>query len=84
MASSQEMVLSQEMVSASKESVSQGSASQDMVSMPSQDSTTNATILDGASGIPMEDETCLEGSTLRCTPEEERALFYLLFNESID
>ena len=60
---------SQEMTSASQESMSQ-----DTVSMPSQESTTDATIPDAASSVPMEDETCLEGSTLKCTPEEEWAL----------
>ena len=70
---------SQEMTSASQESMSQ-----DMVSMPSQDSTTDATILDTANRVPMEDEACLEGPTLKCTPEEERALLNLLFTESLD
>ena len=66
MASSQETASesSQEMASASQESVCQGSVSQDMASMPSQDSTTNATILDATGGILMEDEACLEGPTL--------------------
>ena len=62
MALSQETTpaLSQEIASAS-----QGSVSQDTASMPSQDSTTDATILDVTGRIPMEDEACLEGPTLR-------------------
>ena len=92
LASSQEMLLSQgtvlmssqQMASASQEFISQGSVSQDTSSMLSQDSTTDATILDATGRILMEDETCLEGPTLKCTPEEEWALLNLLFNESIN
>ena len=46
------------------------SMSQDTASMPSQESATNATILNDASSVPMKDETCLEGLTLKCSLEE--------------
>ena len=52
--------------------------------MSSQDLTTDATILNTTGGVPMEDEACLEGPTLRCTPEEEWALLNPLFTESLD
>ena len=58
--------------------------SQDTASMPSQDSATDATILDAAGGVPMEDETCMERPTLKCTPEEEWVLLNTLFTGSLD
>ena len=70
---------SQEMTSASQESMSQ-----DMASMPSQNSTTDAMILNATGGIPMEDETCLEEPTLKCTPEEERSLLNPLLTGSLN
>ena len=70
---------SQEMTSASQESMSQ-----DTASMPSQDSTTDTTILDATGRVPMEDEACLEGPTLKCTLDEEWALLNPLFTESLD
>ena len=69
---------SQEMTSTSQESMRQ-----DTASMPSQDSTANATILN-TGRIPMEDETCLEGPTMRCTLDEERALLNPLLTGSLD
>ena len=72
--SSQETVpmLSQETVPALSQEMapafSQESASQYTASMPSQESTTDATILDAIGRILMEDKACLEGPTLKCTP----------------
>ena len=37
-------------------------------SMPSLETAMSATILDAADEAPMEDETCLEGPMLKCTP----------------
>ena len=70
---------SQELTSASQESMSQ-----DTTSMSSQKSTTDATILDAAGRIPMEDETYLEGPTMRCNRDEERALLNLLLAGSLN
>ena len=84
---SQEMAASQGTAPASSQgmtSTSQEPMSQDMASMPSQDSPTDATIHDAAGGVPMEDETCLEGPTLKCTLEEEWVLLNLLFTGSLD
>ena len=84
---SQEMAASQRTVPASSQEMtcaSQESMSQDKVSMPSQDSTTNTTILNTASGVLMEEEACLEGPTLKCTLEEEWALLNPLFTGSLD
>ena len=84
---SQEMVSSQGTAPAwSQEmtSMSQGSMSQDTASMPSQDSTADATMLDATGRVPMEDKAYLEGPNLKCTPEEEQALLNLLFTESLD
>ena len=79
---------SQETVPASSQETapasSQESASQDMASMPNQDSTTNVMILDAVGGTLMEDESCLEGLTLRCILAEERVLLNPSFNETLD
>ena len=53
-------------------------------SMPSLETATCATILNTADEAPMEDETCLEGPTLKCTPQEERALLNPLLAEFLD
>ena len=53
-------------------------------SMPSLETATGATILDAAGEAPMEDETCLDGPMLKCTPQEERALLNPLLAESLD
>ena len=62
---------------------SQESMSQ-KISMPSLESTTGATILDATGRTPMEDETCLDGPTMRCTPDEEWALLNPLLTRSLD
>ena len=62
---------------------SQESMSQEM-SMPSLESTTGTTILITAGGTPMEDETCLDRPTMRCTPDEERVLLNPLLAGSLD
>ena len=62
---------------------SQDSMSQES-SMPSLESVGGTTILDAAGGIPMEDEACLDGPTIRCTPDEERALLNPLLIRSFD
>ena len=53
-------------------------------SMPSLETATGTTILNAAGEAPMEDETCLEGPTLKCTPQEERALLNPLLAESLN
>ena len=53
-------------------------------SMPSLETATGATILNAAGEAPMEDETCLEGPTLKCTPQEERVLLNPLLAKSLD
>ena len=62
---------------------SQESATQD-TNMPSLETATGATILDTADETNMEDETCLEGPTLKCSLQEERALLNPLLAESLD
>ena len=62
---------------------SQESKSQE-ASMPSLEPTSGATILDATGRIPMEDEACLDGPTMRCTPDEERALLNPLLAGSFD
>ena len=52
--------------------------------MLSLEAATGATILDAAGEAPMEDETCLEGPMLKCTPQEERVLLNLLLTESLN
>ena len=70
-----EMVSSQETVPASSQesrstafTSSQESMSQGTTSISSQESTTGNTILDAAGRTPMEDETCLNGPNMKCTP----------------
>ena len=53
-------------------------------SMLSLETATGATILDATGEAPVEDETCLDRPTLKCTPEEERALLNPLLAESLD
>ena len=62
----------------SKESTTQDT------NMPSLETATDATILDAADGTNMEDESCLEGPTLKCSLQEERALLNPLLAESLD
>ena len=92
MASSQETVpmSSQETVPMSSQeskatapTSSQESMTQE-TSMPSLETATGDTILDATGKAPMEDETCLEGPTLKCTPQEERALLNQLLTKSLD
>ena len=52
--------------------------------MPSLETATGTTILDAAEGTNMEDESCLEGPTLKCSLQEERALLNPLLAESLD
>ena len=52
--------------------------------MPSLESAADPTILDATGGTSMEDETCLEGPTMRCTPDEERALLNPLLTKSLN
>ena len=52
--------------------------------MPSLETATGATILNAADETNMEDETCLEGPTLKCSLQEERALLNPLLAESLD
>ena len=42
--------------------------------MPSLETATGTTILDATDEAPLEDETCLEGPTLKCSLQEERVL----------
>ena len=62
---------------------SQESATEDTI-MPSLETAMGATILDAADETNMEDETCLEGPTLKCSLQEERALLNPLLAESLD
>ena len=62
---------------------SQESATQD-TDMPSLETAMGATILDAADETNMENETCLEGPTLKCSLQEERALLNPLLAESLD
>ena len=62
---------------------SQESTTQD-TNMPSLETAMGATILDAADGTNMEDESCLEGPTLKCSLQEERALLNPLLAESLD
>ena len=62
---------------------SQKSMSQE-ASMPSLEPAGGTTILDAAGRIPMEDEACLDGPTMRCTPDEERTLLNPLLTGSFD
>ena len=55
-----------------------------MTFLLSQESTTDATILYAADRIPMEDEACLEGPTMRCTLDEGRALLNPLLTRSLN
>ena len=62
----------------SQESMTRGT------SMPSLETATGTTILNAADEALMEDETCLEGPTLKCSLQEERALLNPLLVESLD
>ena len=63
---------------------SQESATQEDTNVPSLETATGATILNAADGTNMEDESCLEGPTLKCSLQEERALLNPLLAESLD
>ena len=52
--------------------------------MPSLETATGATIPQVADETNMENETCLEGPTLKCSLQEERALLNPLLAESLD
>ena len=74
LASSQETApMSSQESKATTPASSQESMSQETL-MPSLESAGGATILDATGGTPMEDEACLDGPTMRCTPDEERML----------
>ena len=62
---------------------SQESATQE-TTMSSLETAMGATILDAADEAHMEDQTCLEGPTLKCSLQEERALLNPLLTESLD
>ena len=62
---------------------SQESATQD-TNMPSLETATGTTILDTADETNMENETCLEGPTLKYSLQEERALLNPLLAKSLD
>ena len=63
---------------------SQESATQEDTNMPSLETATGATILDTTDGTNMEDKSCLEGPTLKCSLQEERVLLNPLLAESLD
>ena len=52
--------------------------------MPNLETGAGATILNATDEALMEDETCLEGPTLKCSLQEERALLNPLLAESLD
>ena len=52
--------------------------------MPHLETAMGATILDATDEALMEDEACLEGPTLKCSLQEERALLNPLLAESLD
>ena len=83
-ASSQETVpMSSQESKATASMSSQESATQE-TTMPSLETATGTTILDATDEAHMEDETCLEGPTLKCSLQEERALLNTLLAESVD
>ena len=83
-ASSQETApMSSQESKATAPASSQESMTQE-TSMPSLETAMGATILNAADEAPMEDETCLEGPTLKCSLQEERALLNPLLAESLD
>ena len=83
-ASSQESAsMSSQESKAATPASSQESATQD-TNMPSLETATGATILDATDETNMEAETCLEGPTLKCSLQEERALLNPLLAESLD
>ena len=80
-ASSQETApMSTQESNATAPASSQGPATQD-TNMPNLETAMGATILDTADETNMEDETCLEGPTLKCSLQEERALLNPLLAE---
>ena len=82
--SSQDMApMSSKKSKATTPASSQESTTQD-TNMPSLETATGATILNATDGNNMEDESCLEGSTLKCSLQEERALLHPLLAESLD
>ena len=82
--SSQETaIMSSQESKATTPASSQESATQD-TNMPSLETATGATILDAADETNMEDESYLEGPTLKCSLQEERALLNPLLAESLD
>ena len=52
--------------------------------MPHLETVMGATILGAAGKAPMEDDTCLEGPTLKCSLQEERAFLNPLLAESLN
>ena len=62
---------------------SQESATLD-TGMPSVETAMGTTILDTTGGTQMEDESCLEGPTLKCSLQEEKALLNPLLAKSLD
>ena len=100
MASSQETILmssqdtdpvsSQETapISSQESKVTASTSSQESMTqktpMPHLETAVGATILDAPGKAPMEDETCLEGPTLKCSLQEDRALLNPLLAESLN
>ena len=82
--SSQETVpMSSQESKATTPASSQESATQE-TTMPSLETAMGTTILDTADEAHMEDETCLEGPTLKCSLQEERALLNPLLAKSLN
>ena len=82
--SSQETVpMSSQESKATTPASSQESATQE-TSMPSLKTAMGATILNTADEAHMEDETCLEGPTLKCSLQEERLLLNPLLAKSLN
>ena len=83
--SSQDMApISSQESKATAPASSQESATQEDTNMPSLETATGTTILDATDGTNMEDESCLEGPTLKCSLQEERVLLNPLLAESLD
>ena len=83
-ASSQDMEpMSSQESRATTAASSQESATQD-TNIPNPETAMGATILDTVDGTGMEDNSCLEGPTLKCSLQEERALLNPLLAESLN
>ena len=63
---------------------SQELTTQEDTNMPSLETAMGTTILDTADGTNMEEESCLEGPTLKFSLQEERVLLNPLLAESLN